>query len=149
MKRTLPTLLVLTGALPFLSATLSLIAGGPFHPTISIVILVTYAAVILSFLGGIQWGIAISVEATAPKSAQRLFILSVVTALLAWGVLWLNNPVQQIGASLVILLAVWGLDGLLRVQNLIPAWFFRLRSIATAIVGTSLVAALIKLSMSA
>ncbi len=134
--KTIPTVLVLTGALPFLSASLSLVAGGPFHQTTSVVILITYGAVILSFLGGIQWGLALKMMDTAPKSATRLFALSVLPSLLAWGVLmFMINPHMQLIALLGILVGVWAVDGLLAVQQLIPAWFFKLRSLITAIVG--------------
>ncbi|MDX2218791.1 MAG: DUF3429 domain-containing protein [Burkholderiales bacterium] len=146
----LPALLVLTGALPFLSATLSLVAGGPFHQTIAVVMLVTYAAVILSFLGGIHWGLALKIMDSAPTSASRLFVLSVLPALAAWAVLFLvADPRWQLVGMFVILLAVWALDGLLSVQGIIPRWFFRLRSLITAIVGSCFVIAWFALSRAA
>ena len=145
MKKPLPYLLVIAGTLPCLAATVSLVAGGPLHPTVSIVMLVTYVAVVLSFLGGIQWGIALSIHDTAPQSANRLFILSIIPALLGWGSLWLNSPSQQLGAGIVVLALAWTLDALLRVRDLLPAWYFRLRGVATLIVGVSLAAALAKL----
>lgn len=145
--KTLPSALTLAGTLPFAASALSLIAGGPLHPTVAIVALVTYAAVILSFLGGIQWGIALSIHETAPQSANRLFAVGILPALLGWGVLWLNSPAQQLGAALCVLLAAWVIDALLRVRNLLPAWFFKMRSIATLVAGASLAAALLKLTM--
>lgn len=136
----LPALLVLTGALPFLSATLSLVARGPFNQTVSVVMLVTYAAVILSFLGGIHWGIALKIMDASPTSASRLFVLSVLPALAAWAALFLvADPRWQLAGMLAILIAVWALDGLLSVQGIIPRWFFRLRSLITAIVATCFV----------
>ena len=139
--KTLPTVLVLTGALPFLSATFSLVAGGPFHPTTSVVMLITYGAVILSFLGGIHWGLALKLMDAAPTSATRLFALSVVPSLLAWCVvMFMANPHLQLLALLGILVGVWAVDGLLSVQKLIPAWFFKLRSLITVIVGICFIA---------
>lgn len=138
----LPAILILTGALPFLSATLSLVAGGPFNQTVSVVMLVTYAAVILSFLGGIHWGLALKILEAAPTSANRLFVLSVLPALAAWAALFLvADPRWQLAAMLAILLAVWALDGLLAVQGIIPRWFFKLRSLITTIVATCFVIA--------
>ncbi|MBL8517928.1 MAG: DUF3429 domain-containing protein [Betaproteobacteria bacterium] len=139
MKPTLPAVLVLTGALPFLSATLSLVAGGPFHPTTSVVMLITYAAVILSFLGGIHWGLALKIMGDAPTSATRLFILSVLPSLAGWGILFgLANPHWQLAAAAGVFAAVWALDGLLTVQGILPRWFFNLRSLITAIVVSCL-----------
>lgn len=146
----LPALLVLTGALPFLSATLSLVAGGPFNQTVSVVMLVTYAAVILSFLGGIHWGLALKIMEDAPKSAHRLFVLSVLPALAAWAALFLvPDPRWQLAAMLAILVVVWIIDALLSVQHIIPGWFLRLRSLITAIVASCFIVAWFALSRSA
>jgi hypothetical protein len=135
----LPTVLTLTGILPFIMATYSLVMGKPFHPTVSVVMLVTYSAVILSFLGGIHWGLALKIMDDAPTSAVRLFVLSVVPALAAWALLFLvPDPHWQIGGMLGVLIAVWAIDGLLRVQGIISHAFFRLRSIATVIVALCL-----------
>lgn len=142
----LPTALVLSGALPFLFATGSLALGKPLHPTVAIVTLLTYGAVILSFLGGIQWGLAVRLADEAPTSANRLFVLSVLPSLAAWAtVLLLNDPKWQLLAQLGILLGVWGVDGLLAVQNIIPGWFFKLRTVVTCIVSACFITAVVVL----
>ena len=47
--------------------------------------LLAYAAVILSFLGAIHWGAAMGISARLTESeSNRLFVYSVVPAILAW-----------------------------------------------------------------
>lgn len=142
----LPVALVLAGALPFMFASGSLVLGKPLHPTVAIVTLLTYGAVILSFLGGIQWGIALRIADEAPTSAQRLFVLSVLPSLAAWATLLLmNDPTWQLAAQLGILIAVWAVDGLLNLQRILPAGFFKLRTGITALVSASYIVALLAL----
>jgi Protein of unknown function (DUF3429) len=144
--KALPASLILSGALPFIFATGSLALGKPLHPTVAIDTLLTYGAVILSFLGGIQWGLAVRLVDEAPTSANRLFVLSVLPSLAAWAtLLLLNDPKWQMLAQLGILIAVWAVDGLLALQGVIPGWFFKLRTIITSIVAACFIVSLIVL----
>ena len=108
-------------------------------------LLTTYAAVILSFLGGIQWGIGLSIADCAPRSAQTLFYLSVVPSLLAWTMLMIAHPTSRIVAAIFIFGFVWVIDTLLNLQKLIPAWFYKLRTIITGSVISVLVVVAIKI----
>ena len=68
------------GLLPFvLGALLVWVVNAEAHPY-AMLALAAYAAVIVSFLGGIHWGLAFRLTA-APAS---LFIWGVVTSLVAW-----------------------------------------------------------------
>ncbi len=78
------------GALPFISlaGAMPFLAGGP--RSLAADALVAYGATILSFLGGIHWGLAIGTQtigtqggAGRPKLPARL-ILSVIPSLAAW-----------------------------------------------------------------
>ncbi len=136
--------LTLLGAVPFVGLAASLwIAPAEYHAQISIA-LVTYAAVILSFLGGIQWGVAVALVASAPKSARNIWLLSVIPSLLAWVMLFIPSASIKLMVIISLFGFVWIIDALLHVQKLIPHWFFRLRTLVTAIVMTSLLAALPK-----
>ena len=105
----------------------------------------TYAAVILSFLGGIQWGIGISIAESAPRSAQTLFMLSIVPSLLACALLFVAQPNSRVLVAIFLFGFVWVVDALLCLQKLIPVWFFSLRCVVTAIVITSLIIVAIRL----
>ncbi len=140
----LALILSLAGTLPFIAGAATLWFGPAAYAAPALHAIITYAAVILSFLGGIQWGIGVSVSETAPKSAQSLFLLSVVPSLLSWAMLFIDTSAARLIVSIFLFGFVWLIDGLLHLQKLIPNWFFRLRSIITPIVIASLTAVLIR-----
>ena len=67
----LPLVLGLAGTLPFIAGTAILWLGPAAYAPPALQGLITWAAVTLSFLGGIQWGIGISVSDAAPKSGAK------------------------------------------------------------------------------
>ncbi len=103
----------------------------------------TYAAVIVSFLGGIQWGVALATYEHQPQTAKSLFLLSVVPSLLAWAMLFLPNGSSRVIVAIFLVGFVWVIDALLHLQQVLPTWFFRLRSIVSAVVIASLIAAML------
>jgi len=89
-----------------------------------VTLMIAYGAVILSFLGGIRWGLALN-----PLSADlrdRHIVLSVIPPLLGWLAL-----MMQPAAGVVMLIAgfagqlVWDLSAAKR--GIIPEWFKELR----------------------
>lgn len=148
MLRRLAWLLALAGALPFVAATVALLSERSQVRVPAIAALVTYAAVILSFLGGIEWGLAVQERHAAASGEVRerlratALVVSVVPSLAAWGVLWLPSPQWQLGAALGLFVAVWAADLALSRQGLVPAWFVDLRTAVTAVVAITLGVAL-------
>jgi hypothetical protein len=136
--------LTFAGAIPFIACSAALWLAPIQYRSFTVNILTAYAAVILSFLGGIQWGMAVNLIDTAPKSARNIFLLSVVPSLLAWAMLLLPEPRSRILVAIFLFAFVWVIDALLNVQKLIPPWFFKLRSMITAIVIASLSVAIPK-----
>lgn len=76
----LALLLSLAGALPFIAGAAVLWAGPAAYAPSALQAIITYAAVILSFLGGVHWGFGFR-HSAAPAS---LFVWGVVPSLLAW-----------------------------------------------------------------
>lgn len=144
LQRRFPLLLSLIGVLPFIAAVMIIWFGPLSHTAPSLQALITYAVVILSFLGGIQWGIGVAISESAPQSSQSLFLLSVVPALLSWAMLFIDAVGARIMVAIFLFGFVWAIDALLHLQKLIPTWFFRLRCIMTPIVIASLLAALMR-----
>jgi hypothetical protein len=66
--------------------------------------LAAYAAVIVSFLGGIHWGLGFR------DRTSLSFVWSVVPSLLAWGALLLPQLSWSLGASALSLLLCWAVD---------------------------------------
>jgi hypothetical protein len=83
MPRTLPFLAVvlgIVGVIPFVICGLGSVATNFIGAQIAIQLLLAYGAVVLSFLGGIHWGVSL---ATDEGTRQRL-TLGVLPSLLGW-----------------------------------------------------------------
>jgi len=100
----------------------------------AIAALVTFAAIILSYLGGIEWGLALQESAGNERTRALGLGFSTLPALAAWGILWAPSPRWQVGAALGLFIAVWAADLWLARQGLIPSWFVDMRTAVTAAV---------------
>ncbi len=146
MVRRLAWFLTLAGALPFVLATGALFASDASSVRVpAITALVTYSAVILSFLGGIEWGLAIRDDAGNEASRAIALGLSTVSSLAAWAVLWLPSATWQVGAALGLFVIVWAADQWMASRGLLPAWFVDLRTAISALVCAILALALFRL----
>jgi hypothetical protein len=134
MVRRIFWLLAIAGMVPIAMATAALLAGESHIRIPAIAALVTYCAVVISFLGGIEGGLALSEQFANEKARAEALVLSTIPSLAAWGVLWLPSPQWQLGASMGLFVAVWAADLWLARSGLIPSWFVDLRTAATAIV---------------
>jgi Protein of unknown function (DUF3429) len=132
----------LAGAVPFVVCAIA-IATDIRLPLVDnpVAALVAYAAVILSFLGGIRWGFALRMN--DPLLQTRAFVLSVGPSITAWLLLLPPTPM-----ALVVMPVLFLLLGLAD-QTLgtvgVPAWFMRLRLWLTVIVTLSLLCAIVGL----
>jgi len=146
MVKRIAWFLAFAGAIPFLVATAALFvsdASGVRVPAIAA--LVTYSAVILSFLGGIEWGLAIRDESGNEATRVAALGLSTVSSLAAWAVLWLPSSHWQVGSALALFIAVWAADQWMANRGLLPTWFVDLRTVITALVAVTLAVALFRL----
>jgi hypothetical protein len=133
MVRRIAWLFAFTGVLLFAGMT-GVLSSGESHVRIpAIGALVTFAVIVLSYLGGIEGGLALREEAGTERTRMLALCLSVVPSLAAWGVLWLPSPQYQIGSAMVLFVAVWSADLYLASRGLIPSWFVDLRTAITAI----------------
>jgi Protein of unknown function (DUF3429) len=96
-----------------------------------------YGAVILSFMGGVQWGLAVAASPAA--NDWRRYGLSVIPALVAWGGLWIGGTTSlyllMAGFAALLAYDLWTVQ-----QGEAPAWYGRLRSALTATVVICLAA---------
>jgi hypothetical protein len=124
----------LTGAVVLAGITAMLLSGQSHIRVPAIAALVTFSAVILSHLGGIEGGLALREEAGTERTRAVALGLSAVPALAAWGVLWLPSTLHQLSAALALFVVVWVADLWLARQGLIPSWFVDMRTAVTAAV---------------
>ena len=137
-KNTLATLLSSLGAVPFVfSAIIYMFAtSGSTTESWSIALYVTYGAIILSFLGGIHWGLAISSDQALDPA---LLATSTLVALLAWLSLLFSNhrlEISIIGLGFLFQLLV---DYYLFKMAYYDPWFFSIRRVVSLVVFITLV----------
>lgn len=131
--------IALAGLAPFAVIPLWLIGIDAAHPwwTPAIMLLTGYGALILSFLGGIRWGLAIAGRAA---HGRRDIAIGAVPALVGWAALAI--PAPQTFAVLAVAFAAHGAwDSLAVHSGRAPRWFGRLRILMTLPAVGALVAA--------
>ena len=130
--------LVFAGGLPFVFGALLSLADGSFLGIAANRFLLSYGAVIASFVSGLHW----SREMFGKNSGYPLLIISNVTALAAWLALMTGGST---GLALLILVfaALLYIDHKLRVALSVTREFFKLRAAITALVISCLFTGLI------
>ena len=127
----------LAGLIPFLVSIAAPITG-LYPQTEWLEIRLSYGATILSFVGAIHWGIAMSQPEMSRKDRNIFFIWSVVPALIGWYSLGLK-PVE---ASTILALGfILHLiqDYRLQRKALTPSWYFPLRMLLTIVATICLI----------
>ncbi len=117
------------GLAPFVALAAGTLAGGP-HADFLRAGLFSYAAVILSFVGAVHWGIALAAPDLEPRRRAALFAWSVVPALAAWPALLLYAApasVLLIGGFAAHYVQDWRLERQTRAQAVLPDWYLPLR----------------------
>ena len=109
------------GLIPFLlAAAIGLLPAAPLHD-LSLQALLAYGAVILSFLGGIRWGLAIATTDSADLFGP--LFLSVLSALLGWIALLVPSStglvLLALGFAAILIADLW--------LSTAPYWYRSLR----------------------
>lgn len=125
------------GLLPFVGLSLGLwILPEPYHGTINAALL-SYAAIILSFMGAVHWGLAIA-HSDGVNTWQ--LGLSVIPPLVAWFAS-LVSPMINYSILIMAFIGLCLFDGRMVKAGKAPAWYPRLRTPLTAVVVLSLIVA--------
>jgi hypothetical protein len=101
--------------------------------------LLAYAAVILSFLGGVRWGFALRMGDAGLQA--RSLALSVAPSIAAW--LTLLAPVMMGLVTMPLMFLLMGLADRRLPDVGAPAWYARLRTLLTAVVVVTLLGAVV------
>jgi len=98
------TLLGYAGLLPFVGGAAAVAWAGPVWQAQAASALGAYAALIVSFLGGIHWGLAFG----QPRPSAGLFAWGVTPSLLAWAAWLMPRPagLACLAGTLLLCLAV-------------------------------------------
>jgi len=135
-------LLGFAGLIPFItSAVASVLLDAPLKIKASFV-LAAYGAVILSFLGGVKWGVALNDKLVVKQ--WRPLVMSVLPSIVAWFSLLLP-PQFSLSVLAIAFLSQYYLDNQSVLQGTVPVWYGRLRLYLTTGAVLSLLLALVAL----
>ena len=101
--------------------------------------LYAYGAIILSFIGALHWGLAMSLPELSERQRSALFLWSVVPALIAWPAVLFSPP---IAAPLLVFgfIAHYLQDRRLARQASLAVWYLPLRLRLTSVAVVCLIA---------
>jgi hypothetical protein len=126
------------GLLPFLALAALACADRP-RAALWHGYLVAYGAVILSFIGALHWGFAMTLQGLAVERRNWMLGWSVVPCLIAFAALLAHSALGDILLLAGFLLHLWQDQRLASVAAL-PSWFFPFRLRLTAVALVCLVA---------
>ena len=128
------------GLIPFIIFSIRSWIEIPYlHNTIFV--LITYAAIILSFMGAIHWGMAMS---KTDNKQNKYFITSVIPALAAWFSLLIPEFFSLIVLLIGFILLI-SYDLAVEKPQGFPNWYIPMRIKLTFVVLLSLVSALLSI----
>ena len=122
------------GLLPFIGLTLLILFWAEYRAFFSMM-LVGYGAVILSFVGALHWGFAMTLQGLPAKQRQERLVWSVIPALIGWVGTLLPVPVG-------CLVLTFGFVGHLwqdrKLAQAVPGWYLPMRVHLTAVASLCL-----------
>ncbi|RVU36382.1 DUF3429 domain-containing protein [Hwanghaeella grinnelliae] len=137
----------LAGLIPFAACAVAVWTSSPVLQVEGVSLLLTYAAVILTFLGGVHWGKALAGEHSGDLNWMRLG-WSVTPSLIAWAALRMSP-----GFTLIIFIAAFAAAFLVDRHavrtGFFPAWYLPLRKVLTLGVMACLIATLARFTIGA
>ncbi|WP_182087140.1 DUF3429 domain-containing protein [Aureimonas sp. ME7] len=130
-------ILGLGGLIPFVVGAYLIAIGSEIIPLPDLpFVILSYGAIILSFLGGIRWGAALN---EPRRQSPTTLAISVLPAIAAWVCVLLPSPWSFVGLAVVLVVqGVWDV-GAIREGRIVTPWFAQLRIVLTAVAVLSLV----------
>ncbi len=119
----------LTGLIPFAACAAAVWASDPLIRLEGLRLQIGYAAVILTFLGGVHWGRALAGDGLA-KDDWGTLGWSVTPSLIAWAALWLH-PFLALAIFIAAFALAFFIDRRAILAGLFPSWYLDLRKILT------------------
>jgi hypothetical protein len=147
MHRRLPVLaIILTalGILPFLLAGIGSLGLDPAPSLAAAYVLIIWGAVVLSFIGGVHWGLTLATPNDPVERPRLLF--GVVPPLMGWAAgavaFYARQPVLGIIVLIACYLLVAGTEWHWHRKEWVPGGYIGLRMVGTAIVVLILIVVL-------
>ncbi|MEO1282665.1 MAG: DUF3429 domain-containing protein [Pseudomonadota bacterium] len=145
-KRVPPSawVLGLAGLIPFVALSVSMVVDTGINRSWATLALLTYGAIILSFMSGVHWGLAmrgpIAATQNSPNQNPGLltYALSVVPALVGWFALITLTPGPAMAVMAASFAALLAYDFRMINTGYAPKWYAALRFPLTVVVVFSL-----------
>lgn len=128
----------LTGAIPFVGMAAGTYLADPSSAVFALNAGLLYGAVILSFLGGVHWGRALSGDRVMPDWSRLGW--SVTPGLIAWASAFVPDAFVALGLFVIGFTAAFFVDARAVRAGIFPAWYGRLRKALSIIVLACLLA---------
>ena len=142
-----PDLFGLLGLAPFIGLALAVALGAPRIGGVDAAsALLGYGSVILSFLGGAHWGLALRHPAKDTRS--RLYLAAMAPPLWAWAGLLVGGA-GGLGMMAAGLAAHGAVDGTFATRFAAPRWYGRLRLLLATLATISTAAAAVVVAYAA
>lgn len=122
-----PLILGCAGVIPFGLAAISAHSGVTVLVLYGLLGGTTYAAIILTFLGAVHWGLAMRDD-----RHPAWYVWSITPALLAWATLLIFDVELRLLGLIPLYGLAWSVDRQAFIKGLIPSWYMRLRHGLTA-----------------
>ena len=135
----IPRLLGYLGLLPFIIPTAFLFCDH-HHFMVWRNLLISYAAVILSFLGAVYWGVAMIVKEMTLTKRNVMLSCSVIPSIVAWICLLIPQVYGLVVMSVLFVVSFF-MDIQLMKSEAKPAWYIPLRFQLTVVVTACLLTA--------
>ncbi|MFI7858804.1 DUF3429 domain-containing protein [Pseudomonas promysalinigenes] len=136
------TVLGYSGLLPFIALTVLIISKASFQ-ALAAVAIVSYGAVILSFIGALHWVFAMLLPGLEAKERQKRLLWSVIPALLGWACTLMPAALACFALACGFVAHLWQDRSL--PQNL-PAWYRPMRLRLTAVAALCLLLSALSLT---
>ncbi len=136
--------LTYAGTVPFLLSALFILTGkgGAYPENPYFNVMITYGAVILSFLAGSYWGVTLSPIGHSTKISRFFGVFSITISLSAWLCLLNRDDFSTISILIIGFLTCLWTDEYLKRDGLIDRDYFKTRIVATFCAVLSLAVAL-------
>ncbi|HTR15464.1 MAG TPA: DUF3429 domain-containing protein [Acetobacteraceae bacterium] len=142
-----PVLLGLAGLIPLLATGLAAVSAGYDQSPAVMLALIGYGALVLSFLGGVHWGLALADGAARDTAIEhppadtaterKRFALGVLPALVGWIamlVALVTQPVLSLAVLIAAFIATLVAEAQAARHGLVPAHYMGLRWVLSVIV---------------
>ncbi len=136
-----PKILGYLGLIPFIVPASLMYFDEQHHFVFWGYVLMSYGALILTFVGALQWAFAMTLSDLSMRQRKWMYGWSVVPSLVAWGAMLMSPMVAFLLIAIFMAFALW-MDAQLGRLVSLPNWYLPLRIRLTIVAILSLTGAL-------